>query len=630
MIEPARAGCIVAPMRSSLAPLALVLAAACTDPTVDVRLVFPAGTLKSAVATYDLTVVVLTDADCEDARYLELSAEDIGRGTRDAVRHQPVGVPAQLVSVPRVDPKLFLLTGYDSTGRVIAGGCTEVTEPIEADRPVDIQIDPALITRVIDSEAVSPSLDLATTDRFELLARERRRDGDAVPQAALRFALRTGVDELRLTAGASGQFAVAPVADADGVFEVTGLTQLPLDERPGAHRPAGPAELVIRGAWSDEVNRIPISIKVAPTLGWLDASRAANQIAPAWTTFPCLGVVEPCIAAAALYQGAAEPPRVVAFRVQWPTPSTPAIERVGGPDLPGARTLVAFGDGDGLRLVTRTSRGWTSLALREGTWIVTTTDEVTTAADQLLAVPPCGAAANRGLLAITGAIAQGYTDTTPAVADSGTPVDRLATTLQGLLTAGEQLELLGAACVQARGAAPQPAIAIRRVRASGELVTLLVSEPEMAPRVIDTDVVGAVTAALLGGVPTVIAASPEGNTLRVQSSRLMLATGTPRMVPDGIISHPVPAAPTALATLDANGDGLDDTVALVPVGADLGVAMTLGGARVDDALSATARLGTPTRGQRLAVLDDPDRQGLVVLGADHLALYDYAPPTTRP
>ena len=67
---------------------------------------------------------------------------------------------------------------------------------------------------------------------------------------------------------------------------------------------------------------------------------------------------------------------------------------------------------------------------------------------------------------------------------------RPATTLQGLLTAGEQLELLGAACVQARGAAPQPAIAIRRVRASGELVTLLVSEPEMAPRVIDTDVVG--------------------------------------------------------------------------------------------------------------------------------------------
>ena len=619
-------------MRSSLAPLALVLAAACTDPTVEVQLVFPAGTLKRAVATYDLTVVVLTDADCEDARYLELSAEDIGRGTRDAVRHQPVGVPAQLVSVPRVDPKLFLLTGYDGTGRVIAGGCTEVTEPIEADRPVDILIEPALITRVIDSEAVSPSLDLATTDRFELLARERRRDGDAVPQAALRFALRTSVGELWLTAGESGQFAVAPVADADGVFEVTGLTQLPLDELPGDTRPAGPAELVIRGAWSDEVNRIPVSIKVAPTLGWLDASRAANQIAPTWTTFDCAESTNaPCLNLAALYQDAAGPPHVVAFRVQWPTPSTPAIERVGGPDLPGAHTLVAFGDGDGLRLVTRTSRGWTSLALRGGDWVVTAGDETTTAADQLLAVPACGAAANRGLLAITGAIAQGYTDTTPAVADSGTPVGRLATTLQGLLTAGEQLELLGAACVQARGAAPQPAIAIRRARAGGELVTLLVSEPAMAPRVIDTDMVGAVTAALLGDVPTVIAASPDGNTLRVQSSRLMLATGTPRMVPDGIISHPVPAAPTALATLDANGDGLDDTVALVAVGADLGVAMTLGGARVDDALSATARLGTPPRGQRLAVLGDPgQRQGLVVLSADHLAVYDYAPPTARP
>ena len=51
----------------------------------------------------------------------------------------------------------------------------------------------------------------------------------------------------------------------------------------------------------------------------------------------------------------------------------------------------------------------------------------------------------------------------------------------------------------------------------------------------------------------------------------------------------------------------------------------------DDALSATARLGTPPRGQRLAVLGDPgQRQGLVVLSADHLAVYDYAPPTARP
>lgn len=619
-------------MRSLLVPLALALGVGCTDPNVEVRLVFPdTGSLKDAVATYDLTVAVLADAACGDARFLELSPEEIARGTRDAVTHQPVGVPAQLVSVPRVDPKLFLFTGYDRAGTVIAGGCTEVTKPIEADRPVDILIEPALITRVIDSETVSPSLDLATTDRFELLARERRRDGEAVPQAALRFALRTGVGELRLTAGESGQFAVAAVADADGVFEVTGLTQLPLDQLPGAYRPAGPAELVIRGAWSDEVNRIPVSVKVAPTLGWLDAPQAANQIAPAWTTFPCADGSASCNVAAALYQGASGPPAVVAFRAQWQDNDhsiLPTLTRQTSPAVPDARTLVVFrrNRGDGGSLVTRTSGGWTTLTLSDDGWVVTTGDEVTTAADQLLALPPCDAP-SLGLLAITGAVAQGYADTTRAVADIKTPIGRLATTLQDLLTTGEQLELLGAACVQAPGATSQPAIAIRRTRASGEFVTLIVSEPEVAPRVIDTDMVGAVTAALLGNAPTVIAASPEGNTLRVQSSRLMLATATPRMVPDGIISHPVPATPTALATLDANGDGIDDTVALVPLGVDLGVAMTLGGARADDALSATARLDTSARGQRLAVLGRPgDRQGLLVLSDDHLALYDYAPP----
>ena len=58
-----------------------------------------------------------------------------------------------------------------------------------------------------------------------------------------------------------------------------------------------------------------------------------------------------------------------------------------------------------------------------------------------------------------------------------------------------------------------------------------------------------------------IAASPEGNTLRVQSSRLMLATGTPRMVPDGIISHPVPA--------DASVEALVPQIELVSYPIDL-------------------------------------------------------------
>lgn len=620
-------------MRGHLALLALGLATACTDPTIEVQLVFPdagAGSLAEAVERYDLAVVV-ANADCAAARYLELSDEDLRRGTRVFIHDQPVDVPAILTDVPRVDAKLFVVTGYDAAGAVIAGGCADVRDPIEADRRIPIPMEPALITRVVNSEAVTPSLTLPGTDGFELLARERRRDGAPVNQAALRFALRTSVGDLALvTSSAPPGFRVDTVSEPDGVFAIRGLDSLPLDQLSATTSPAGPAELVIRGAWSDEVNRIPISFDVAPVEAWLDAARAPNRIAPAWTTLPCSGVDNPCTDGAALFQGASGPPHVVAFRARRPAPPETllTITLVPGPDVPDARTLVAFRRPlrDESLLVTRTTSGWTTLKLTMTGWVVATGDEVTAAADQLLALPRCGGP-SLGLLAVAGTNVQGYADVTPAVALDTDPIGRLAAALRGWLASGEQLELLGAACVQARGTAAQPAIAVRRTRADGERVTLLVSAGGDPPLVVDTDMVGAVTAAALGDVPTVIATSPEANTLRVRSSRLMLATAAPRLVPDGIISHPVPAVPTALTTLDANRDGLDDTAALVPLGAGVGLAMTLGGARVDDALSATHALRTPMRGRRLAPLGKPgEHQALLVLGDDSLAVYDFTPP----
>ncbi len=627
MIDAPRAGCIVPSMRRHLALLAVGLAAACTDPTIEVELVFPgegAGSLAEAVTRYDLAVVV-ANADCDAARYLELTAADLRRGTRVFIHDQPVGVPATLTDVPRVDDKLFVVTGYDVAGSVIAGGCAEVREPIEVDRRIPIPIEPALITRVIDSDALTPSLTLGDTDAFELLARERRHDGAPVSQAALRVVLRTSVGDLALaTTGDAPVLTVTQVDTTDSVFAVSGLTRLPLDRLPGDHAPAGAAELVIRGAWSDEVNRLPVSIPVAPARAWLTADQAPNQIAPSWVTFDCAEPIG-CLNVAALYQRGAGPPQLVSFHV-----TTGAMEPTRGPDLPGARALVAFQPTvrGPVTLATRTSTGWTKLDFVEGAWQATPGDEVTVAADQLLAFPPCGSARSVGLLSITGTTARGYLrpEATPAADSIGS--GQFAAAVQAWLDDGEAVELLGAACV--RGTTSdgeltiQPALAVRRTSATQSTTTLLTTGPSQAT-IIDTNLLGAVTAAALGTNLSVIATAVVDNGLRVQSYRL---TRDARLVSDGVISHPVPATPTALATLDANGDDLDDTVALVPVGADLGVAMTLGGAGPEDAISATLRLPTTDRGQRVVALGQRDAAGhqrLLVLGADGLGRYDFAP-----
>ncbi|MBL8621621.1 MAG: hypothetical protein JNK64_09965 [Myxococcales bacterium] len=619
-------------MRRHLALLALGLATACTDPTVEVQLVFPGdgpGSLAEAVTSYDLAVVV-ANADCDAARYLELSAADLRLGTREFIHDQPAGVPATLTNVPRVDPKLFVVTGYDLAGAVIAGGCAEVRDAIEADRPVPISMEPALITRVIDSEAVTPSLTLADTDAFELLARERRRDGAPVSQAALRFVLRTGVGDLPLTTSGDAPMVTVTKVDAtDSVFTVSGLTQLPLDQLPGDDAPAGAAQLVIRGAWSDEVNRIPVSIQVDPARAWLAADQAPNQIAPSWVTFDCAEPVG-CLNVAALHQRAAGPPRLVSFHVT----TTGAMEPTRGPDLPGARALVAFQPTvqGPVTLATRTATGWTTLEFVDDAWQASPSDEVTVAADQLLAFPPCGSAGSVGVLAVTGTTARGYLSLERTPAADGVDSGQFAAALQAWLDDGEAVELLGAACVRGTTSdgelTTQPALAVRRTSATQATTTLLTTGPSQAT-IIDTNLLGAVTAAALGTNPSVIATAVVDNGLRVQSYRL---TRDARLVPDGIISHPVPATPTALASLDANGDDIDDTVALVPVGADLGVAMTLGGASPEDAIGATLRLPTTDRGQRVVALGQRGATGhqrLLVLGPDGLGRFDFAPPRRR-
>ena len=627
-------------MRGHLVLLALGLATACTDPTVEVQLVFSGdgpGSLAEAVTRYDLAVVVIAGADCDDPRYLELSAEDLARGTREFIRDQPLSSPATLANVPRVDPKLFVVTGYDQRGTVIAGGCADVREAIEADRPVPILMEPALITRVIDSDAVTPSLTLPETDGFELLARERRRDGAPVAQAALRFVLRTSVGDLPLaTTRDTPSIQITPVAGTDSVFTVSGLAGLTLDQLPGDTQPAGPAELVIRGAWSDEVNRIPVSIAVPSTRATLDDGPVRNQIAAAWTTLPCLASTSgPCVRAAALVQGAAGDPHLVTFTIMWADGAPiPSIARTVGPELPGARTLVAFerpADG-ALRLVTRTATGWTTLQLTGEDWRATPGTEVTAAADQLLAFPPCGSDATIGLLAITGGRASGYERPLPLV-DPTARIGWLAAVIQGWLDQGETIELLGAACLRTRHSGGEavfvPGLAVRRTTAAMATITLLLSDGSEA-KVVDTDLVGAVTAAMVGEAPAIIAASPEHNALQVLSSRLIYDGAGLRMVPDGLIAHPVPAVPKALTALDANVDGVEDTLALVPVGADLGLAMTIGRGRADDALSATLRLDLPAPVQRLVPLGQPgQRQRLVVLDDEGVVVFDFAPPRPR-
>jgi hypothetical protein len=73
--------------------------------------------------------------------------------------------------------------------------------------------------------------------------------------------------------------------------------------------------------------------------------------------------------------------------------------------------------------------------------------------------------------------------------------------IQGWLDQGETIELLGAACLRTRHSGGEavfvPGLAVRRTTAAMATITLLLSDGSEA-KVVDTDLVGAVTAAMVG------------------------------------------------------------------------------------------------------------------------------------
>src|SRR4051812_38859501 len=108
-----------------IGPLLGVVAAACSDPSLEVAVTYPPG-LRPHLAAVTLSVLVIDDAagapaTCAEVEYGELPAAVLEGGRRAVTSSQDA---PRLSAVPRLGPKLIVLEGRDLAGRRIAGGCT--------------------------------------------------------------------------------------------------------------------------------------------------------------------------------------------------------------------------------------------------------------------------------------------------------------------------------------------------------------------------------------------------------------------------------------------------------------------------------------------------------------------------
>ncbi|MBL8624597.1 MAG: hypothetical protein JNK64_25030 [Myxococcales bacterium] len=625
-------------MRGTLAMVGAVTLGACTDPSVDVTLVFPPKGLGAVTALaddlqrIDLTVAVLTAKPCAAIIDGTVTADELALGRRTTARLDRGDdgfTPVALTDVPRLDPKVFVLTGYDASGAVIAGGCEDVLA-IEGDVVVEVQVEPALITRVVPGPLTSPSLRLPLTPAEEALgavqviARERRAGGDLVPVGSLRTTLRGIGGEV--TYGAVSP-PTTPADQASGLFTITGLDQ-PVSA-------VGPIELVVRGAWSDQVNRISAAVpplKLQTIM--IGPADVPNTIAPSWAVMETRDAAnQPAVVAAALFKGAAGTTQLVVIREG----ADDTLVRQPPVPAPEVRALATFRrDLDAtLRpsIVARVSTGWVQLAWQtDPPTAMRLTTETTTAADQLLAIPPCGAA-SIGLLVGTGAVFTGYEDLVATAAAATSPIAKLAADLTSLAAGGATLEPLGAVCMVTSVGVATPVVAVRQTLAGRAQIYL--TTPDVAP--IATDFVGAVSAMPLDVGAALVAGVRTATGVRVQSYRLKYQDGAaPRLVPDGVIDHALPDVPRALAAMLANRDPYVDTLAIETLPGALGLSMTLGARVAGDELSAMTIVDVVGTDQSLRPIRLVDtaagggKQELLVTGSNGLATYDLTRPRPQP
>lgn len=597
-----------------LVPLAAVAATACADPTIDV--VFDYGgrdDLADQITRIELAVYTLRDADpariCNDialGRYradaLDAALESVTRGSRPADgQFQPL----RLDDVPRLTDKQFVATGYDTRNQIIAGGCAAVGA-IESDVEIAIPIAPAILTQVIPSSALLPSLRLgpmapAPVQPLKIFARERLSPDNLMVEvpgldAYLRVAPRGGADqecEYLLGApitspGAAPGFGLAPDPELFTMVPPAPAPPPPAELAGSCLPPAGPVEVLIRAPWSEQVHRIPAFV---PTVSVSAAFSELSVRDPDWVVLPtsngfrAVGLVRPLVG----------PARVEAFVGSRGDP--PSVRRTGQLAADG---IEALGQLNGM-VYTRDATGWLVLDTSGGLprWeLVTPAPGLP--ATTILSARKCGGRA-AGLLVddgstpiaafVAAADARGIASALPE-----SSVGRLARVVNAV--PGPKPRLLATACLPVGDDSDDLVLAFEQQSPEGlPILYLAVAGPAGTPLAppLTTPFVGPISPLPVADASLEVAdkslvgavATPSG--YRALSYRLRREPEL-RLVPDGVVDHPLPGRPSALVALYMNDDDIADTIAIATFDGKVALSATLGSDTPDRLLSAMTTL----------------------------------------
>lgn len=604
---------------------AAIAASGCTDPTLAVVFDYGERTdLAAEVTRVEVAVYTLGDVNqetvCRDialGRYrteaLDAALETVTRGSRPRGGAFP---PLRLDDVPRLADKQIVVTGYDARNQIIAGGCAAVGA-IEDDVEIAIPIAPAIITQVLPSPALLPSLRLgpnapAPVQPLKIFARERVSPDNLMVEvpgldAYLRVAPGQGADEEceyllgpRVTPpGADPGDGLAPDATLFTLVPPAPAPRPPAELAGSCLDPAGPVEVLIRAPWSEQVHRIPAFV---PTVSVNAAFSEPSVRDPDWVVVPtsngfrAVGLVRPIVG----------PARVEAFVGSRGDP--PSVRRT---DQVAADGIEALGQLAG-RVITRDATGWLVLDLdsspprwRRGT------PAPGRPATTIVNARRCGEYPG-GLLVDDGSgTVAGFTlsddGTEIAAADpNSSSVGRLARLINE--RPGLEPKLLATACLSVDDNDNNNdddndddlVLAFEQVTPDGRRVLYLaLAGPQdtalMQP--VATPFVGPISPLPLAG------ASPEST-----DRALVGAVSTPsgyralsyrlrrdpelRLVPDGAVDHPLPGRPSALVALYMNDDDHADTIAIATFDGQVTLSATIGSDDPDRLLSAmTALLG---------------------------------------
>ncbi|MBK9036779.1 MAG: hypothetical protein IPL61_36940 [Myxococcales bacterium] len=604
--------------------LLIAAAGACSDPTLTITVDFAGDTaLRDATTRMRLTVEELTSTECDAIEYGQVSAEalDLGERTSVAFRPDPGGTTRIALSdVPRLGPKLFVLSGYDALGQRIVGGCEQIGD-IDDDLELAIPAEPAVAARVIPGPGQVPSLILPrlagdpAPATLAIATRTVRRPHPAPAGHAVRIYLRSAAGE-RLLGEALG--------DAEGVIEFQLPSEL-TEVRTGPTTSApvvGPTELVIRAPWAERAERVPAFVPVKP-LGvvGLGTPTELNQAAPSWA-FVSGGSTANDFRAAAIRQLGAARAIVVATEVG---DAVVAAGTISSAVVDKARALVGF-DGAERDIVTRLDDGWYTIGA-SGSALVLDVPFSTTTADELHAVPVCqGPGVHAGLLVRSGAGPWEAYAGLEATQATG-PLATLAAQLTAFTDARPGAVLENLLCITIGGAVATVAVMAAPGPARLERYAVAAGAPAMP-----LPFVGAITAMKAdGGDLRPVGPIETGTGIRVVSYKVIVPVSMqPQLIPDGAIDYPLPGVPSDLLVDDANGDLLPDVLALTIYQGRLALSVTLGAAVAGTELTSLVPSdGDPGSAQlRRALLRENRDLQLITAGKSGLAAYDMATPAT--